>query len=126
MAPFADFLLVGCGGFCGAISRFLVQQIPLFENDKYYYTMGVNLTGCLLIGFFAALIPYFNLPRWVWCLLVTGFLGGYTTYSSFSLDAIQLLEAGRSAQFLTYLAVTLFGGLGLCGLAYWLTQKCLP
>lgn len=119
-----DFLLVGLGGACGAMSRFGVQHLGFFDHDKYYYTVGINLTGCMTIGILWALFGFMGAPRWLYHTVITGFLGGYTTYSAFSLDAILLFQNGRWVDGLLYLAVTFIGGLGLCWLGWWLTQRC--
>lgn len=120
-----DCALVALGGGLGALSRFGVEQLPFFEHDKYYYTVGINITGCLVIGVLWAVFHYLGLPRWVYLVTLTGFLGGYTTYSAFTLDAMQLLQNGRIAEMLFYVAITVFGGLGACALGLFGTEKLL-
>jgi fluoride exporter len=91
------YLWVALGGAAGASTRFAVAQ---WAGARWGWmfpwgTFAVNVSGSLLIGLVMAILiardadPAFRL------LLVTGFLGGYTTFSSFSFEAIALLEARR-------------------------------
>ncbi len=60
-------------------------------------TLAVNVVGCFVIGVFAELIARkFNASTELRLLLITGFLGGFTTFSAFSLDAISLFERGEA------------------------------
>lgn len=120
-----DCALVALGGGLGALTRFGVEQLPFLEHDKYYFTVAINITGCLVIGFLWALFQHLGLSRWVYLLALTGFLGGYTTYSSFTLDAMQLIHNGRIGEMLFYVAVTVFGGLGACAVGLFGTEKLL-
>ena len=120
-----DCALVALGGGLGALSGFGVTQLPFIEHDKFYYTVDINITGSLVIGILWSVFHYLGVPRWVYMLAITGFLGGYTTYSSFSLDAMQLLHDGRIAEMLSYVAITLLGGLGACALGLFGTDRLL-
>lgn len=70
-----DIILVWLGGGFGALTRFGVEHLHIFDDDKYYYTVGINLTGCLTIGILWALFIHFNVPRIWYLFLITGFLG---------------------------------------------------
>lgn len=120
-----DILLVAAGGALGAISRFLVQQCALLPYEKYVHTLSVNLTGCLAIGVVWALLTHFGAPQWMHRLLIAGFLGGYTTFSAFALDSMQLIQAGRPLTAITYVALSVVGGLAACIGAYYLTRQLL-
>jgi CrcB protein len=82
-------------------------------NYPFFGTLVVNITGCLLIGFF---VFYFTEGRFGpdslnWrLLLVTGLCGGYTTFSSFSLENMQLIENRQILTFLTYTFASLIFG----------------
>lgn len=115
--------LVALGGGLGALSRYGVEQLPFLEHDKYYFTVAINISGCLLIGFLWALFQHLGLPRWVYLVTLTGFLGGYTTYSAFTLDAMQLLQQGRIGETLLYVAITVLGGLSACAIGLFGTEK---
>lgn len=89
-------LAVGLGGFCGAISRYLLGFLP-----GYYYlgfpvgTMLINLVGAFFIGLIAGVVPYDLLSARGQLCLKTGFCGGFTTFSTFSLETVTLLEQGH-------------------------------
>lgn len=121
----ADCGLVGLGGALGALSRFGVMQLPFLEHNKYYYTVLINVTGCFVIGLLWALLHHWEAPRWTYLFALTGFLGGYTTYSAFTLDAMQRIQAGRVDEMIIYVLITLFGGLGACALGLFGTERLL-
>lgn len=118
-------LLVFVGGGCGALTRYGVGNIGIFDHDKYYYTVIINITGCLLIGIISALLHHFNAGRAWGLLLMTGFLGGYTTYSAYTLDLIQLFEAGMPLRALAYCGITIFGAMAVCLFGLWTTRRIL-
>lgn len=124
-ATLIDCLLVILGGGFGALSRFGVEQLPWLEHNKYYYTVAINVSGCFIIGTLWALFQHWDAPRWLSLLCLTGFLGGYTTYSAFTLDAMQRIQEGRIMEFVIYVTVTLVGGLGGCALGLFGTEKLL-
>ena len=109
-----QLFLVGAGGFLGSVLRFSVSEwMARRYQDKFPAgTLAVNLIGCLLIGLLAGLAGRRNLlsPD-VRLLIITGFLGGFTTFSAFGLDTVSLLRRGKSGLALLYLGVSVFGGL---------------
>ena len=125
MQVLADLAVVAAGGAIGCMSRYGVEHIGIFDNDKYYYTVAINITGCIIIGVLWALLHHWNADR-MWSLfLLTGLLGGYTTYSAFTLDAMELVQQGRAMQALFYIAITFIGGLGGCALGLFGTEHLL-
>lgn len=93
-------LLVGIGGFFGAVMRYLVTSWmqDLFRTLSLPSgTLTVNITGCLLIGVLAGLSENRNLlgPE-TRALLLIGVLGGFTTFSAFSYETVELLRDGES------------------------------
>lgn len=120
-----DCAMVALGGACGALTRFGVQQLKWFEDNRYYYTVGINISGCFVMGVLWPLLHHLGMPRWVYLLLLTGFLGGYTTYSAFTLDAMERLQAGRFDEMVYYVLITVFGGLGACALGLFATERLL-
>lgn len=93
-------LLVGVGGFIGAVMRYLVTnwvQDSLHTLSLPYGTLTVNIVGCLLIGLLAGLSESRNLlgPE-TRALILIGVLGGFTTFSTFSYETVQLLRDGQS------------------------------
>ncbi|MBB3134964.1 CrcB protein [Rhizobium pisi] len=92
-------LLVAVGGAIGSLLRYYVGQwaLRLMGPAFPWGTLTVNVVGCFVIGLFTELIARkFNASVELRLLLVTGFLGGFTTFSAFSLDAISLFERGEA------------------------------
>ncbi|HUF56819.1 MAG TPA: fluoride efflux transporter CrcB [Thermohalobaculum sp.] len=91
-------LMVGLGGGAGACLRYLtgVLAIRLFGHGFPWGTVIVNVVGSFLMGLLAVwLMERGGFARFA-PLLLTGVLGGYTTFSAFSLDAVYLIERGRT------------------------------
>lgn len=88
-------MIIGAGGFLGSVARYLTQQsfsriLPVVFP---YGTLTVNILGCFLIGIIYALADRSNALSPEWRLfLTTGFCGGFTTFSAFSLEAYNLMR----------------------------------
>lgn len=110
-----ELLLVLAGGGLGSLARYLLSLSAgrLFGEAFAWGTMIVNLLGCLLIGFLVGLLDRSLLPRALRLLLVTGFLGGFTTFSSFSLETLRMLLAGTVGKGLLNLGINVILGLAL-------------
>lgn len=90
-------LLVAVGGAIGSLLRYYVGlgSLRLMGPGFPWGTLIVNVVGCFIIGVFAEMIMRrFNASVELRLLLITGFLGGFTTFSAFSLDAVTLIERG--------------------------------
>ncbi len=93
-----QILLVGLGGGIGSILRYLtsVWALKQFTYNFPLATFMVNIAGCLLIGILVGLSFRFQwIDQSMKLLLITGFCGGYTTFSTFSLENWGLLEMGN-------------------------------
>ena len=106
-----SILIVGIGGFFGSIIRYVIGLS--FYNDKLanipYKIILVNLIGCFLIGILAnSLSQEKELSK---LLLITGFLGGFTTFSSFGLEAVTLISNHNTIGALVYILMSVVGGL---------------
>ncbi|MFF0949761.1 fluoride efflux transporter CrcB [Rhizobium leguminosarum] len=102
-------LLVAVGGAIGSLLRYYVGQwaLRLMGPAFPWGTLAVNVVGCFVIGVFAELIARkFNASVELRLLLITGFLGGFTTFSAFSLDAISLFERGEAVAGSIYIAAS--------------------
>ncbi|MBA1348214.1 fluoride efflux transporter CrcB [Rhizobium indicum] len=102
-------LLVAFGGAIGSLLRYYVGQwaLRLMGPAFPWGTLAVNVVGCFVIGVFAELIARkFNASVELRLLLITGFLGGFTTFSAFSLDAISLFERGEAVAGSIYIAAS--------------------
>lgn len=104
-------LCVGVGGFLGAIARYLLGLIP-YQGDFPLITFAINFIGAFVIGvvFELASIRPAMLPSNAVLFLKTGLCGGFTTFSTFSLETLSLLERGKYALGATYA----FGSLAVC------------
>ncbi|MEO1293631.1 MAG: CrcB family protein [Pseudomonadota bacterium] len=116
-----SILLIFLGGGVGAVCRFLSVQAATrwLGTETAVGTLAVNVGGSLLMGIAAAhLLPRLSegSTPWVAPLLMTGFLGGFTTFSAFSLDAIQMIERDRFAAAGLYMSASVL----LSVLALWL------
>lgn len=113
-----QYLMVAAGGALGAVARFACYRLALrFDWHAALMTLVVNALGSLLIGLlYVAVVERSTLPPEAQTLLGLGFLGAFTTYSTYSLDALKLLEQGNWLAAAGYLVGTLL----LCLLLVWL------
>jgi len=95
-----QWLLVFVGGGLGAAARHGANRIGLawFGPDFPWWTMAVNVSGSFLIGLLAGMFGGMDAGQNLRLFLITGILGGYTTFSAFSLDALTLWERGAQWQ----------------------------
>ena len=100
------------GGALGALARWAVSEgLPHSPGGWPWSTLLVNLTGCLLLGVLvAAVFARHPGSRWLRPFLGTGVLGGYTTFSAFSVDAVRLADAGAWAPAVGYVLASVVGG----------------
>jgi CrcB protein len=109
---------VAAGGALGASLRYLIAAITheFLGHDFPYGTLMVNILGSLIIGYLLILLPEqeVGIPV-VRLLLITGVLGGFTTYSAFSVETLQLLQDGHLSKAGLNIAMTLF----FCFFAVW-------
>ena len=115
----SNIVLVGLGGGFGSILRYLLQRS--LNVGFPYGTLLVNILGCLVIGllwgFFTKNIDE---PRRL--LLVTGFCGGFTTFSSFTYEGVQMMMDNRWFSFAVYTTISVLFGLLATYLGYKLTN----
>jgi CrcB protein len=120
-----QFFIVGIGSFLGGGIRYLIS---VFFNQKInpdfpYATLSVNLLGCLLIGVFYSLFEK-SLINNDWKLfLTTGLCGGFTTFSAFSMESVQLFKQGNLFAMLIYIIVSIVFGIALTYAGYLIAKS---
>ncbi len=120
-----NVLLVAAGGAIGASARHLVGMASLraFGSSFPVGTMIVNILGCLLMGIFIGLLSArFQGSEALRLFVATGFLGGFTTFSAFSLDFTVLWERGETLLAIGYVAASVIVSLGALAAGLWLIR----
>ena len=118
-------LIVGTGSFFGGAMRYLLSTLMKNACDQGFPwgTLTVNLLGCFLFGIVFAIFGKNSSTDNAWYLLLsTGFCGGFTTFSSFANESIQMLHQGNTAGFVGYVATSVIAGLALTALGYWMVR----
>jgi len=107
---FADAVVIFLGSGLGGVVRFGVRQL-MPQTATFWSTFAVNVVGCFFIGLVAEAIP----PDHAWKPFITiGVLGGFTTFSTYAADALQLGNGEGSAAMLAYVLGTVVFGLMAC------------
>ncbi len=117
-------LLVFLGGGLGSSFRYLIGLL-LNRNDFLtpYGTFFVNIMGSFLIGLLAGYnLRTLNLNHEYQALLIAGFLGGFTTFSSFTFENLVMIQQGKFLLFASYFVTTLIVGLFAVGLGYYISK----
>lgn len=112
-------LAIAAGGAAGSVLRFWMSTwVHSFVGRSFPYgTLVVNVTGCLLMGFlFVLFVERFSDNVVLRAGILIGVLGGYTTFSSFTIETFNLIEQGEAVR----AALNIFGSLILCVSATWL------
>ncbi|MBH3440461.1 MULTISPECIES: fluoride efflux transporter CrcB [Pseudomonas] len=107
-------LAIAAGGVLGTLLRFITTSWLTASWPKHFYmgTLIVNYMGCLLIGvLYGLFLIRPDVPAELRAGLIVGFLGGLTTFSSFSLDTLRLLEGGQALLAIGYATASVVGGL---------------
>jgi CrcB protein len=111
-------MTVAAGGALGASLRYVIAALTheIFGHNFPYGTLMVNILGSLIIGYLLVLIPtHESEVPFLRLLLITGVLGGFTTYSAFSVETLELVQDGHLTKAGLNIALTL----GFCFVAVW-------
>ncbi|WP_137699523.1 fluoride efflux transporter CrcB [Marimonas lutisalis] len=121
---FSTLLQVALGGAIGASARYLtsVGAMRLMGPGFPWGTLAVNIAGSFLMGVLVVVLAHKDGGMKIAPFLMTGLLGGFTTFSAFSLDALTLWERGNHALAGFYVAASVLLSLGAIILALWFTR----
>lgn len=120
-----NWILVLLGGGFGAVTRYSIQMLT-GKPDGHTFPMSTflaNVIGCLMIGVLGALSYKFKWNENLSLFIMTGFLGGFTTFSSFSIEFMQLLKNNHIYLALMYLLLSNFVGLSVCAIGFYFIKN---
>lgn len=116
-----SMIIVGIGSFLGGSLRYVTSTMMknVCGQDFPWGTLTVNLLGCLVFGLIFALFSKYATTSSPWYLLfTTGICGGFTTFSTFANESMQMLQSGNIGGFIGYVSTSVIGGIALIGLGY--------
>jgi CrcB protein len=108
-------LLVGLAGTAGVLARYGISRLTLHTDALIWSTVGINVAGSFLLGLLVA-EDWFD--RDVREALGVGFLGGFTTFSTFSVQVVLDVDAGEPGRAAGYLAASVVGGIAAAAAGY--------
>ena len=120
-----NYVLVAVGGMLGAMARYFCVSLLTDKSLNFpYSTFMVNILGCFLIG---AISEFFTLrsylPNEARILLITGFLGAFTTFSTFGLDTVSLINKAAFVHSVVYVFSSVFMGVLSIYLATFMVRR---
>jgi len=120
------YISIVLAGGLGALMRYLVGRtaVNLGWAALPFGTLVANLLGCFLMGYLSwMLLHRWQLSREIQTIVLTGFLGGFTTFSAFSLETVSLIEQGASVRALSYVVLTVVLCIFMCFLGLILARQ---
>lgn len=119
-----EALAVASGGALGCLFRYGMEFIPGL-SAKPLPVITSNIVGCLLIGVLSAIFERYEVSAVVSRFFITGLLGGFTTFSAFSLHPVTLMRGGEWLEAVGYVSISVIGGLAACALAMFATERII-
>ena len=114
-----NILLVGAGSFVGGALRYLVSLLLKYSGGFPWATFVVNVIGCFVIGLLWGVFSRCaNVSQQLVLFLSVGLCGGFTTFSTFSKESLQLMQSGNWLYFALYVAGSVALGILLVALGY--------
>lgn len=119
-----NILAVGAGSFLGGIARYLISLVMKGISKGFpLATLAVNLLGCFIIGLLWGILSRNASESTSWGLFLTvGLCGGFTTFSTFSKEALTMLQTGQIWGFTSYIALSVLAGIALVALGCYITR----
>ena len=113
-------VLVGGAGLAGVLARYGLSRLTLHSESLIWMTVGINIAGSFLLGLLVA-ETWFS--RDVREALGVGFLGGFTTFSTFSVQIVLEVDGGNTGKAAAYLAASVVGGIAAATAGFVLGRK---
>jgi CrcB protein len=110
------FVWVGLAGAVGSVARYAIG-LTINQSSFPWATLGINLSGSLLLGFFLT-VALGQLPVRVITPIAVGLIGGFTTFSTFAWDGFTIGRGGRVPVAALYVVVSVVGGLAMASVGY--------
>ncbi len=120
------YIFLACGGFAGAILRYSIEQvqIPGYHENIPINTLFINITGTFLMAFILTIaFEVWEIHADIRLGITTGFLGAYTTFSTFCKESVNLMKDGDYFSAISYITVSTILGLGVAYFGALLARK---
>ncbi len=120
-----NILSVGLGGFIGAVCRYLIGLIPIKETINFpIKTFAINVIGCVVIGIVTVVAAKnTSLNSHMLLFLKVGLCGGFTTFSTFALESVDLMKNGNVMISFLYVLGSVLVGVGVIFAVEYFTMK---
>lgn len=116
-----SYLCVAIGGALGSVLRYIISLMFTKVAGFPWPTFVVNVLGCLCVGIFSGIfLKWGNLPPNFKLFLITGFCGGFTTFSAFANENLALLQNGKIGMFAVYAFPSFVFGVAACAAGLYL------
>lgn len=120
-----NILAVAVGGFFGAILRYGIGILLPHEQGFPISTFLVNSIGCFVLAFFLTIFAVrAKLHEWLQVAIGAGFIGSFTTFSTFSVESLRLFEQHQYLEGISYVCLSVIVGVTFAWIGMWLAQ-CL-
>ncbi len=123
----SKILAVAAGGAIGSLGRYTIALLAE-KTSSINFPLGtftVNIIGSFIIGIFWSYFDRLNISNEFRLFLFTGFLGGFTTFSTFARESVQFFKAGEPYHGLAYILISNILGLAMVGCGFYLSQRFL-
>jgi fluoride exporter len=118
------YFWVGLAGMLGAILRYLVGIMIFTDSTFPYSTLIINLIGSFLLAWLSAnIFKRLSISPEIATIVGTGLVGAFTTFSTLSVETVQLFQNGHPLLGIVYVTISIFGGLGMCRLGFNMIQE---